>query len=113
MQKTNIKYKWQEKALCKKKLKIDQKTKKLVYFTINDFYPGVSKTSSEEVKQLCKKCPVINECLQHALFHENFGYWGGTSEKQRIAIRKQKKIIVHSPQSNHWIDSSNNIEERK
>lgn len=46
--------------------------------------------STREAKQICKICPVINECLQYALLHdERFGIWGGMSERDRRRLKKQ------------------------
>lgn len=39
------------------------------------------------VAVVCEGCPVRPECLEHALEHEHFGVWGGTSEKQRLKLR--------------------------
>lgn len=42
-------------------------------------------------RQLCAGCPVINDCLQHALDHpEEEGIWGGTSHGERKQLRKKE-----------------------
>lgn len=43
---------------------------------------------------ICAGCPVKAECLEYALTfvdHDDHGVWGGTSAKQRIAIRRQRR----------------------
>lgn len=48
----------------------------------------VSRT--RDAKELCSGCPVIRECLEHALaVPENYGIWGGTTaaERQRMLLR--------------------------
>lgn len=37
-----------------------------------------------QAKQVCARCPVINDCLAHALTHdERDGVWGGKSPEER------------------------------
>lgn len=44
----------------------------------------------------CAGCEVRDECLDHALKHERYGYWGGTEAKERLRIRKVRMIrLVH------------------
>ena len=95
-----IKYNWQADGLCKKELKFDQETKTFIPYTYDDFYPESGKSVTKEVKKLCNRCPIKNECLEHALYHEKFGYWGGKTEDQREMIRDQRGIICFAPQSN-------------
>lgn len=47
---------------------------------------------SESAKQICQRCPVIEECLAYATEHDEMGVWGGTSEKQRIATRRGQAV---------------------
>jgi len=48
--------------------------------------------STREAKQICAACPVRNECLDHALAHdERFGIWGGLSERER---RRAKRLTA-------------------
>lgn len=58
---------------------------------------------AEAIKEYCGGCPVRSECLQEALrlqsspeFSDDaFGYWGGTTKKQRsFHLNKQKKQKV-------------------
>lgn len=45
----------------------------------------------EEAKAVCRRCPSIEACLDHALTKpENDGVWGGLSEKERGSIRRAK-----------------------
>lgn len=53
-----------------------------------DMYPedihGVVKA-----KAVCAHCPVTHECLHHAIDnHEHEGVWGGTSARERRAMRR-------------------------
>jgi len=95
-----IKYDWQADSLCKTELKFIPETGDHVHYTADDFYPPIGKLVSDEVKNMCNRCPVQNDCLEHALAYEKYGQWGGISEKQRIALRSQRGIKFRSPQSN-------------
>lgn len=50
------------------------------------------KNRIKNAKTICGQCPVIQECLKHALdVQEPFGIWGGTSEEERsdlLTVRK-------------------------
>lgn len=50
----------------------------------------------ETLARVCNPCPVRSECLNHAVKHEEFGYWGGRSERQIRAIRREKRIRLES-----------------
>ncbi len=42
--------------------------------------------------EFCKKCEVIQGCLDYALRFEPLGIWGGTNEVEREILRRQEKI---------------------
>lgn len=45
--------------------------------------------STREAKRICAICPVVNDCLEHALGNdERFGIWGGRSERERRRLRR-------------------------
>lgn len=73
------------------------------------FYP---ERSNGEVQQACRicnggppllnkfkveiapaetTCPVRDTCLEWGLEHDEFGVWGGTSERERRRIKKQRR----------------------
>src|SRR5262245_37709587 len=49
---------------------------------------GSAKANREAMaKQVCRACPVIEQCRRHALAaHEPYGVWGGLSESERDRI---------------------------
>jgi hypothetical protein len=53
---------------------------------------------SPQLKALCEYCPIAEQCRDWALRHENFGYWGGTTEAQRIVERRERNITVQLPE---------------
>lgn len=45
-----------------------------------------------EAKNICKRCPVAVECLEHAMDNnEKFGIWGGLSSSQRKLLARQRR----------------------
>lgn len=47
--------------------------------------------STKEAKSICASCAVKTECLEYALeSSEKFGIWGGTSERERRHLRRQR-----------------------
>ncbi|MFM7263431.1 MAG: WhiB family transcriptional regulator [Acidimicrobiales bacterium] len=55
------------------------------------FFPE-SDDDSDEAKSICSECPVRISCLEHALsVREKDGVWGGTTEKERRRIIRQRR----------------------
>lgn len=66
---------WQGKARC---LEVDPEI----------FFPERGG-SSKAARQVCMYCEVRIECLKYALANrEQFGIWGGTSERERRKLRR-------------------------
>ena len=81
-----IDFNWQKDAACKG-------------MPIDWFYVGRGQMVSASVVEACERCPVKEACLTHALKHEDHGYWGGTSEKQRSLMRIELGIRLRKPES--------------
>lgn len=48
--------------------------------------------STREAKRICNACEVQQACLEWALEHdERFGIWGGTSERERRRLRRERR----------------------
>lgn len=54
-----------------------------------DFF---SIEATEEMYNICKNCPVNKSCFNHAIRYESFGFWAGTTEKERFKIRKKLNL---------------------
>ena len=55
------------------------------------FFPS-DGVGVEVAKQICAGCPVQEPCLEYALEQRiDHGVWGGTSERQRRRILKQRR----------------------
>lgn len=56
------------------------------------FFPERGEPT-ERAKRTCDGCPVRAQCLEYALaMGEKFGIWGGKSERERRAIRRQRRM---------------------
>lgn len=50
----------------------------------------------EALAKVCGSCPVKSECLNHAVKHEEFGFWGGVSERGIRQLREENRISLES-----------------
>ncbi|HVF54052.1 MAG TPA: WhiB family transcriptional regulator [Actinomycetota bacterium] len=49
--------------------------------------------SSKAARSVCNNCAVSAQCLEYALNNkEQFGIWGGTSERERRRLRKERTV---------------------
>ncbi|QNJ58274.1 WhiB family transcription factor [Mycobacterium phage Ellie] len=53
------------------------------------FFPGKGQ-STKEAKQVCGRCPVVDECRERALSFDGevFGIWGGTTAYDRKLMKR-------------------------
>ena len=59
-----------------------------LFFPISDSGPALEQ--AVEAKAICATCRVRRECLAFALRTEQVhGIWGGTTEHERIAVRRR------------------------
>lgn len=58
------------------------------------FYPEGKEgyDNLDVLKRVCAECPIKAECLEWALHYERHGFWGGTSEHDRLPIRRRRGI---------------------
>lgn len=70
---------WYQKAACKD--------------TNSDaFTPSVEtpKLLAEVQQAFCDHCDVRNRCLQSAIINGDHGFWGGTTTKERTALKRTR-----------------------
>lgn len=58
-----------------------------------DFY-SESFAAVLAAKRLCRSCPVLAQCQDWALVHEEFGIWGGTEARERARMRRERGISL-------------------
>ena len=67
---------------------------------VNVFYVSDESAQWETLEmafRICAACPVADECLEHALKHEDDGVWAGTTPNQRRGIRRELGIYLEVP----------------
>jgi WhiB family transcriptional regulator, redox-sensing transcriptional regulator len=60
---------------------------------------GPARANREaRAKQVCLRCPVLEQCRRHALaVHEPYGVWGGLSESEREEIIRGRTRTLRVP----------------
>lgn len=60
------------------------------------FFPDKPGLAGNRAKAICRRCPSQINCLTYALTRPVSGIWGGTSETQRVDLRRQRGIPLPS-----------------
>ena len=55
------------------------------------FFPERGR-SAARAKEICARCPVVDECLAWALEHEDYGVFGGTTADERAELRRARRV---------------------
>lgn len=72
---------WRDVAACRD-------TDPDLFFPVGTTGPAIEQIDS--AKQVCNQCEAQVDCLEFALAsNQDSGVWGGTSEEERRALRKQ------------------------
>ncbi|MEU8682773.1 WhiB family transcriptional regulator [Streptomyces sp. NPDC048611] len=72
---------WRHDAVCREE---DPE----LFFPVGNTGPALLQI--EEAKTVCRRCPVMGQCLQWALeSRQDTGVWGGMSEDERRAMRRR------------------------
>lgn len=57
-----------------------------------DLFYAEGAAAVARAKGVCGACPVRDRCLEWALTREEFGVWGGTTARERAAMRRQRGL---------------------
>ncbi|MBP2318627.1 WhiB family redox-sensing transcriptional regulator [Nesterenkonia lacusekhoensis] len=72
---------WRSRAEC-----LDKDPE--LFFPVGNTGPALLQI--EEAKSVCRRCPVMDTCLQWALeTGQDSGVWGGMSEDERRALKRR------------------------
>lgn len=72
---------WRHRAVCRAE---DPE----LFFPVGNTGPALVQI--EEAKTVCRRCPVMEHCLQWALeAGQDSGVWGGLSEDERLAMKRR------------------------
>jgi WhiB family redox-sensing transcriptional regulator len=79
---------WRDTALCRD-------TDPDLFFPVGT--TGQALVSIDHAKRVCAECDVTTACLQFALdTNQDSGIWGGLSEEERRAIRRQRASALRA-----------------
>lgn len=96
---------WQDKGLCK-----TDGVDATVFFNDERVRGPERQARESAAKKICTACPIKTECLEHALaVPEDFGVWGGLTEKERMVIVKFKRSIDRAEKAGIKADVTNRI----
>lgn len=73
-------YEWQDQALCRR---VDAER----FFNDDRVARKDQRRREVAAKRVCRHCPVVQDCLAHALHSEAHGVWGGLTAAEREALR--------------------------
>jgi WhiB family redox-sensing transcriptional regulator len=74
-------YEWMDKAACAG-LGSD-------LFFVDDESDGYDR--EDLLRDVCTSCPVLATCAGHAIEHEEFGFWGNMTERERRSIKRKRR----------------------
>lgn len=58
------------------------------------FFPEKGQSDqAKTARRICNACPLIEPCREYALTVAVYGFWGGTSERERQKIRRVRGIV--------------------
>jgi hypothetical protein len=55
-----------------------------LFFPTNNISPKIE----DLLKKTCLRCPIFDACLDYSLKVKVDGWWAGTSDKERVQLRK-------------------------
>ena len=74
---------WRHRAACRD-------TDPEIFFPVGTGGPALLQIT--EAKTVCRRCPVVAECLAFALAHDEAGVWGGTTPAERRELRRATHV---------------------
>jgi WhiB family redox-sensing transcriptional regulator len=57
-----------------------------------ELFYAESGSSIMRAKSVCGQCDVREKCLEWGIRREEFGVWGGTTARERAALRRQRGL---------------------
>lgn len=57
---------------------------------------GASQDITPSLRSACRVCPIVSECREYAIWHENHGFWGGLTVDERHRLRARLNRSRHA-----------------
>ncbi len=51
-----------------------------------------SRENTKLAIEICNECSKIEQCFAYSIYHEKYGIWAATTERQRKTLRRKFKI---------------------
>lgn len=68
-------------------------------------FDSPSNSELERQKAICGECPVLKQCLEYALSHNEKGFWAGTTSKDRQALAGELRASpVECHSTSEWLN---------
>jgi WhiB family redox-sensing transcriptional regulator len=61
-----------------------------LFFPVGTSGPALLQIA--EAKEVCRRCPVLEQCRDWAVDNGVEGVWGGTTEDERRALRRRARV---------------------
>ena len=69
---------------------VDRRDRACIDVDSRVFHPRkMTSGAVEHAKQICRRCPVIDDCLAYATAHDLDGIWAATTRQERRAATHQ------------------------
>lgn len=86
-------WEWRSRGLCSRRSPKNIQLMDALFYAQHGERPSKAQAKRhDQAKAICAMCPVLEQCREHALKNdERFGIWGGLTEKERAAIKRQRE----------------------
>lgn len=73
----------------------------VLWWPVNEDGKDNNRHVPDEARRICLSCPVRADCYRHAMRHERYGIWAGTSPRDRARIRRRlgRRVQPFEPES--------------
>lgn len=75
------------------------------YLHISTIESNPNVQTANMLTGICRQCPMLKDCFNYAVHHEDHGFWGGTTRSQRKALRATHRITLSEPFDSDDADS--------
>ncbi|MFQ6144465.1 WhiB family transcriptional regulator [Streptomyces seoulensis] len=62
-----------------------------LFFPVGEAGPALRQV--EEAKAVCRRCPVLSQCLDWAVAHGVLGVWGGLTDDERRTVSRRARQV--------------------
>lgn len=60
------------------------------------FFDETHRKKVNAAKKICRSCPSIKQCLEHAIKYQEHGIWGATTTNERAKFVRASRRLAQS-----------------